>query len=96
MEVPPSAASEGLASCHICGKVSPVVYWAPGALVLDRPLVVIERGALIGAGAGLTSHAGTLTPTLFFPKTILDRRDSATETCERRCAPAHGADAGRE
>jgi hypothetical protein len=44
------------------GKVSPVVYWAPGALVLDRPLVVIERGALIGAGAGLTSHAGTLTP----------------------------------
>ena len=35
------------------GRVSPLVYWAPGSLVIDRPLVIVERGAVIGAGAGL-------------------------------------------
>jgi hypothetical protein len=44
------------------GRVSPVVFWAPGALVIDRPLVVVERGAIIGAGAGLAGHAGTIGP----------------------------------
>jgi hypothetical protein len=44
------------------GHVSPLVYWAPGALVVDRPLLVVERGAVIGAGAGLSGHSGTLAP----------------------------------
>src|SRR5262245_37148763 len=44
------------------GRVSPLVYWAPGALVIDRPLVIVEAGAVIGAGAGLAGHAGTLAP----------------------------------
>ena len=42
------------------GRVSPMVYWAPGSLVIDRPLVVVETGAVIGMGAGLAGHAGTL------------------------------------
>lgn len=44
------------------GKVSPLVYWGPGALVVDRPLVIVEPGAVIGMGAGLTGHLGTLSP----------------------------------
>ena len=44
------------------GRVSPLVYWAPGALVIDRPLVIVEAGAVIGTGAGLAGHAGTLAP----------------------------------
>jgi hypothetical protein len=44
------------------GKVSPLVYWGPGSLVVDRPLVVVDRGAVIGMGAGLTGHLGTLSP----------------------------------
>jgi hypothetical protein len=43
-------------------RVSPLVYWAPGALIIDRPLVIVERGAVIGTGAGLVGHAGTLAP----------------------------------
>ena len=42
------------------GRVSPMVYWAPGSLVIDRPLVIVETGAVIGMGAGLAGHAGTL------------------------------------
>jgi hypothetical protein len=41
-------------------RVSPLVYWGPGALVIDRTLVVVEAGAVIGMGAGLAGHAGTL------------------------------------
>ena len=41
-------------------RVSPLVYWGPGALVIDRTLVVVETGAVIGMGAGLAGHAGTL------------------------------------
>ena len=44
------------------GRVSPLVYWAPGSLVIDRPLVIVEAGAVIGMGAGLAGHAGTLAP----------------------------------
>jgi hypothetical protein len=53
----------GLYAAWLClwgGRVSPLAYWAPGSLAFDRPLVVVERGALIGAGAGLVGHAGTL------------------------------------
>ena len=38
------------------GRASPLVYWAPGSVAFDRPLVHIERGAVIGAGAGLVGH----------------------------------------
>lgn len=44
------------------GRVSPLVFWAPGSLVVDRPLVVVEAGAVIGAGAGLAGHTGLLAP----------------------------------
>jgi hypothetical protein len=44
------------------GRVSPLVYWAPGALVIDRPLVTVETGAVVGIGAGLVAHVGTLAP----------------------------------
>src|SRR5262245_3035549 len=44
------------------GRASPLVYWAPGALVIDRPLLVVERGAVIGAGSGLPGHSGPLGP----------------------------------
>ena len=44
------------------GQVSPLVYWAPGSLVTDRPLVIVGAGAVIGMGAGLAGHAGTLAP----------------------------------
>jgi hypothetical protein len=42
------------------GRVSPMAYWAPGSLVIDRPLVIVEAGAVIGMGAGLAGHAGGL------------------------------------
>jgi hypothetical protein len=42
------------------GRVSPWAYWGPGSLVVDRHLVVVEAGAVIGMGAGLTGHIGTL------------------------------------
>jgi hypothetical protein len=41
-------------------RVSPLVYWAPGSLVIDRPLLIVEAGAVIGAGAGLVGHTATL------------------------------------
>jgi hypothetical protein len=44
------------------GRVSPLAYWAPGSTVVDRPLVVVEAGAVIGMGAGLTGHLGVLAP----------------------------------
>jgi hypothetical protein len=44
------------------GRVSPLAYWAPGALVVDRPLVIVEAGAVIGAGAGLVGHVGVVAP----------------------------------
>src|SRR5262245_1928087 len=42
------------------GRVSPWAYWGPGSLVVDRFLVVVEAGAVIGMGAGLTGHIGYL------------------------------------
>jgi hypothetical protein len=42
------------------GQVSPWAYWGPGSLVVDRYLVVVEPGAVIGMGAGLTGHIGHL------------------------------------
>jgi len=42
------------------GRVSPWAYWGPGSLVVDRYLVVVEAGAVIGMGAGLTGHIGHL------------------------------------
>ena len=44
------------------GRVSLLSFWAPGALVIDRPLIVVEAGAVIGVGAGLSGHSGTLAP----------------------------------
>ena len=38
------------------GRASPLVYWSPGSVAFDRPLVLVERGAVIGAGAGLVGH----------------------------------------
>jgi hypothetical protein len=42
------------------GQVSPWAYWGPGSLVVDRYLVAVEAGAVIGMGAGLTGHIGYL------------------------------------
>jgi hypothetical protein len=42
------------------GRVSPWAYWGPGSIVADRHLVIVEAGAVIGAGAGLTGHIATL------------------------------------
>ncbi|HUR20322.1 MAG TPA: hypothetical protein VMZ90_05895 [Vicinamibacterales bacterium] len=42
------------------GKVSPWAYWGPGSIVADRHLVIVEEGAVIGMGAGLTGHLGHL------------------------------------
>jgi hypothetical protein len=44
------------------GRVSPLVYWAPGSLVVDRPLVIVEAGAVIGGYTGLVGHVGTIAP----------------------------------
>jgi hypothetical protein len=44
------------------GRVSPWAYWAAGAVVVDRQLVVVEAGAVIGMGAGLTGHLARLAP----------------------------------
>lgn len=44
------------------GSVSPWAYWAPGSIVVDRHLVIVERGAVIGMGAGLTGHIASLRP----------------------------------
>lgn len=42
-------------------RVSPFAYWGPGARVVDRYLVVVERGAVMGTGSGITGHIGTVT-----------------------------------
>lgn len=42
------------------GRVSPFVYWSPGSLAFDRPLVIVETGAVVGVGAGLVGHAGMI------------------------------------
>ena len=42
------------------GRVSPLVFWAPGSFVVDRPLVIVEAGATIGTDAGLAGHAGMI------------------------------------
>jgi hypothetical protein len=44
------------------GRVSPLAYWAPGSIIIDRPLVIVEAGAVIGGGAGLVGHVGRLAP----------------------------------
>lgn len=44
------------------GRVSPLVYWAPGSIVTDRPLVAVEAGAVIGMGAALAAHNASLAP----------------------------------
>jgi hypothetical protein len=38
------------------GRASPLAYWSPGSIAFDRPLVIVERGAVIGAAAGLVGH----------------------------------------
>ncbi len=43
-------------------RVSLFAYWAPGARVVDRYLVVVERGAVIGNGSAITGHLGILAP----------------------------------
>lgn len=43
-------------------RVSPLAYWAPGSRVADRYLLVVEKGAVIGIGAGISGHVGTLAP----------------------------------
>jgi hypothetical protein len=42
------------------GQVSPWAYWGAGSIVVDRHLVIVEAGAVIGMGAGLTGHIGHL------------------------------------
>jgi hypothetical protein len=37
-------------------RVSPVVYWGPGAAVVDRYALRIERGAVIGTRAVISGH----------------------------------------
>jgi hypothetical protein len=44
------------------GRVSPLVYWSPGSLAIDRPLIVVESGAVVGVGAGLVGHVATIAP----------------------------------
>ena len=39
-------------------RVSLFAYWAPGALVVDRYLLRVERGAVIGTGVLLSGHLG--------------------------------------
>ena len=36
------------------------MFWAPGSFVVDRPLVIVEAGAIIGTDAGLAGHAGMI------------------------------------
>ena len=40
------------------GRVSPFAYWGPGARILDRCLVRVERRAVIGTGVLLSGHLG--------------------------------------
>jgi hypothetical protein len=41
-------------------RVSPLVYWGPGSLVVDRPLVIIEPGVIVAGHAGITAHTATI------------------------------------
>lgn len=38
------------------GDVHPLSFWAPGAKVIDRPLIEVGAGAVIGAEAMIASH----------------------------------------
>lgn len=44
------------------GRASPLVYWSPGSVAFDRPLIVVERGAVIGVRAGLVGHLARIEP----------------------------------
>jgi hypothetical protein len=44
------------------GRVSPFAYWSPGSCAFDRPLVVVQAGAVLGVGAGIVGHAATIAP----------------------------------
>ena len=41
-------------------RVSPFSFWAPGSRVIDRYLVHVERGVVVGSGAVLSGHLGTV------------------------------------
>lgn len=41
-------------------RVSPFAFWGPGARVIDRGLVQVGHGAIIGAQAALTGHLGRI------------------------------------
>jgi hypothetical protein len=42
------------------GRASAMVYWSPGCIVIDRPLIIVEPFAVIGGHAGLTGHLGRI------------------------------------
>ncbi len=44
------------------GRASPLVYWSPGSVAFDRPLIIVERGAVIGVRAGLVGHMARIAP----------------------------------
>jgi hypothetical protein len=44
------------------GRASPLVYWSPGSVAFDRPLIIVERGAVIGVHAGLVGHMAQIAP----------------------------------
>ncbi len=41
-------------------RVSPFSFWAPGSRVLDRYLAHVGRGVVVGTGAVLSGHLGTV------------------------------------
>lgn len=41
-------------------QVSLFAYWSPGSQIVDRYLARVERGAVIGGGASLSSHLSTV------------------------------------
>jgi hypothetical protein len=42
------------------GNASTMVYWSPGCIVIDRPLIIVEPFAVIGGHAGLAGHLGRI------------------------------------
>jgi hypothetical protein len=42
------------------GNASTLVYWSPGCIVIDRPLIIVEAFAVIGGHSGLTGHLGRI------------------------------------
>lgn len=44
------------------GRISSMAYWAPGSMIVDRSLVIVEAGAVMGMGACLAGHAARLHP----------------------------------